>query len=86
MERSMSHNLESFSDPPEESPRNGAAMSADDKILKACPGCGNGLQLELLDVTLDDAEWMVLCRPCQWSASGETRQDAIDNWNHRVKG
>jgi len=48
-----------------------------------CPGCDNFWDLEMLNCTMDDPQFMVFCRPCQWGACGETIDEAVMNWNRR---
>jgi pyruvate/2-oxoacid:ferredoxin oxidoreductase beta subunit len=50
-----------------------------------CPGCGKFEQLEVMNTTYDDPGACVICRPCQFSAHGETPSEAIENWNRRYK-
>lgn len=50
-----------------------------------CPGCGKFEHLEILNITMDDPAFEVLCRPCQWFTTGETIAEAIENWNTRYE-
>ena len=48
-----------------------------------CPGCDNFWDLEMVNCTMDDPEFIVICRPCGWMARGETIEQAMLNWNRR---
>lgn len=49
-----------------------------------CPGCNNFWDLEMVNCTMDDPEFIVICRPCGWMARGETIEQAMFNWNRRA--
>jgi len=63
----------------------------DEKLVKQnrsqfdnCPGCNNFWDLEMVNCTMDDPEFIVICRPCGWMARGETIEQAMFNWNRRA--
>ena len=47
--------------------------------LKPCV-CGDG-HSRIEDCTVDDPAWLIICDNCGMMIEGETRDDAIRNWN-----
>ena len=58
-------------------------MSERDEALKPCFKCRDSEELAIVDVSWDDPGFAVTCKTCDLWVYGETKQEAVYNWNTR---